>query len=128
MPLTNKKDFKDDNVLIPYVSDLVKEKIQHSNYEDNVDQAKQMGVHLKGDHPTKLLESYRPNEPSEIQQYRLSIYEPITKSQGKRICNVLAKIQQSSNYSIVFPEQKRVRDGEDLKSYTMDNYLNVKSK
>ena len=122
MPLLNKVNFKEDSELLNYISNLVNGNAIHSNYYDNVDQAKQMSVHLKGDDPTHLLKDYRPNEPSEIRDYRLSIYEPITKSQGKRIVNVLAKIQQSSNYTIKFPEQNNVPEDENLQSYTTENY------
>jgi len=122
MPLLNNINFKDETELITYIGNLVDDNVIHLNYQDNVDQAAQMGVHLKGDRPTELLESYRPNEPEEIRNYRLSIYEPITKSQGKRVVNVLAKIQQSSNYTIKFPEQTNVPENENLESYTTENY------
>ncbi len=122
MPLTNKKDFKDDSVLSNYIAGLVEENIEHVNYVENVDQARQMGVHLKGDKPGELLEVYRPNEPPEVRKYRLQIYEPITKSQGKRIINVLAKIQQDSNFSIQFPEQKNVEEKDTLQQYVTEDY------
>jgi hypothetical protein len=81
-----------------------------------------MGVHLKGDKPEALLEDYRPNEPPEIRAYRLEIYEPTTKSSGKRIINVLSKIQKSSNYSIKFEDQANISEEETLEAYTMENY------
>ena len=122
MPLLNKVNFKEDNELVNYISNLVDGNALHRNYYDNVDQSKQMAVHLKGDRPTDLLEAYRPNEPKEIRDYRLSIYEPITKSQGKKIVNVLAKIQQSSNYTIKFPEQNNVPEESNLQQYTTEDY------
>ena len=122
MPLTKKLNFKEDSILFPYIASLVDSKLEHSNYYDNVEQAQQMGVHIKGDNPRSLLEAYRPNEPKEVRDYRLQIYEPITKSEGKRIVNVLSKIQQSSNYSIKFPEQESVSEDENLESYTTENY------
>ena len=122
MPLLNKINFLDDNELLNYISRLVDGNAIHLNYYDNVEQSKQMGVHLKGDRPTDLLEAYRPNEPQEIRDYRLNVYEPITKSQGKRVVNVLSKIQQSSNYTIKFPEQNNVPTEENLESYTNENY------
>ncbi len=122
MPFTKKKNFNDDLVLFPYIGALVDKKVEHPNYVENVDQASQMGVHIKGDSPTHLLEAYRPNEPKEVRNYRLNIYEPITKTQGKRIVNVLAKIQQSSNYSIKFPEQKNVSEDDSLEQYTTKEY------
>jgi len=122
MPITNKKNFKEDEVLFPYITNLVNDAVYHKNYEDNINQASQMGVHLKGDLPEDLLTTQRPNEPTEVMNYRLSIYEPTTQSQGKRIINVLSKIQQSSNYSIKFEDQSNVDDSDSLKSYTQEDY------
>lgn len=122
MPVTNRLDFTDDAVLTNYIKGLVENKIFHPNYTDNVDQARQMAVHLKGEKPLELLETYRPNEPKEIFEYRQSIYEPTTESEGKRIVNVLSKIQQSSNFSIKFPEQTNVPEEETLLTYTTQNY------
>ena len=122
MPLLHKINFKEDGELSNYISKLISGYAYHPNYYQNVEQAKQMGVHLKGDNPADLLEAYRPNEPQEIRDYRLNIYEPITKSQGKRIVNVLSKIQQSSNYTIQFPEQKNVPEEENLQQYTTLDY------
>jgi len=122
MPTVNKLNFNDDVVLSSYIKGLVNDSIFHPNYEDNVDQARQMGVHLKGDMPLDLLNTYRPNEPQAIYQYRQEIYEPTTESEGKRIINVLSKIQQSSNYSISFEDQKNVPETETLKQYTTKDY------
>lgn len=122
MPLLHKINFKDQNEAVSYISRLVSDQAFHKNYYENVQKAEEMGVHLKGDNPESLLKAYRPNEPQEIRDYRLNIYEPITKSQGKRIVNVLSKIQQSSNYTIEFPEQNNVPEDENLQSYTSKNY------
>ncbi len=122
MPLLSKINFKEPTELVNYISNLVSGNSLHQNYTDNVQQAKEMGVHLKGDSPIELLEAYRPNEPTEIRDYRLNIYEPITKSQGKKIVNTLSKIQQSSNYTIKFPEQKNVSESDNLETYTTEEY------
>jgi hypothetical protein len=121
MPLLNKVNFKEQTELIHYLSSLLDE-YTHINYEENVNQASEMGVHLKGDAPTDLLEAYRPNEPAEVRNYRISIYEPITQGEGKRIVNVLSKIQKSSNYSIQFPEQTNVNPEENLEQYCTKDY------
>lgn len=122
MSLTRKLNFKDDNVLTGYLGQLVDNKLLHPNYENNVEQAEAMAVHLKGKHPKEILEHYRPNEPEDVRNYRLQMYEPVTKSHGKRIVNVLSKIQQSSNYSIKFPEQKSISEADNLQMYTEENY------
>lgn len=127
MPLTNRIDLQDEEQLRNLIHELATDTCYHKNYSDNVEQAAQMGVHLKGDRPTVILETYRPNEPEEIKEYRLQVYEPITKSQGKRIINTLSQIQQSSNYSIVYPEQPGVEEDQDLKNYTTKNFPTFES-
>ncbi len=122
MPLSKRLNFQEEGILSSYISGLVDEKIFHINYAGNVEQATEMGVHLKGDKPIDLLTTYRPNEPEEIRNYRLEIFEPITEGEGKRIVNVLSKIQQSSNFSIKFPEQTNVPEDETLEAYTTENY------
>lgn len=121
MPLLNKVNFKEQTELISYLGVLL-ENHTHINYSENTEQAQEMGVHLKGDNPSRLLESYRPNEPAEVRNYRLEIYEPITQAEGKRIVNVLSKIQKSSNFSIKYPEQKNVIPEENMENYCSKKY------
>ena len=121
MPLLNKVNFKDQAELLSYLGNLIGENV-HVNYDENVRQASEMGVHLKGDNPERLLGAYRPNEPAEVRDYRLSIYEPITQGEGKRIVSVLSKIQKSSNYSIKYPEQTNVSEKENLETYCTEDY------
>jgi hypothetical protein len=122
MPIVNKINLQNEGQLNQIIAGLVTDKIYHPNYSDNAEQAEEMAVHLKGNRPTRILETYRPNEPEQIKKYRLEVYEPITKSQGKRIVNVLSKIQQSSNYNIEFPEQKNIAEDESLKAYTTKDF------
>ncbi|MFM9143697.1 MAG: hypothetical protein ACKOPP_06845, partial [Bacteroidota bacterium] len=64
-----------------------------------------MFVHTRGKNPGKILTDRRPNEDPDVQKYRLSIYEPITKGSINRAIDKLYRIFISANYSIdVSPE------------------------
>ncbi|MCZ7372539.1 MAG: hypothetical protein O8C60_02590 [Candidatus Methanoperedens sp.] len=82
-----------------------------------------MGIHIMGHKPEKLLNSYRPNEPKDVHNYRLDIYEPITKGEAKRIINTIGKIQSESNYSVSFPiAPTAIQQDEDIETYCRINY------
>lgn len=64
-----------------------------------------MFVHTRGKNPGRILTDRRPNEDPDVQKYRLSIYEPITKGSINRAIDKLYRIFISANYSIdVSPE------------------------
>jgi len=64
-----------------------------------------MFVHTRGRNPGEILTSRRPNEDPEIQKYRLSIYEPITKGSMNRAIDKLYRIFGSANFSIQVSEE-----------------------
>ena len=64
-----------------------------------------MFVHTRGKNPGEILTSRRPNEDPEIQKYRLSIYEPITKGSMNRAIDKLYRIFGSANFSIQVSEE-----------------------
>jgi len=61
-----------------------------------------MVVHTRGATPTKLLETYRPNEPEDIKKYRLAVYKPITKAPINKAIDSQARILINSNFKIVY--------------------------
>ena len=69
-------------------------------------------VHTRGVKPEKLLETRRPSEPDDVKEYRLSVFEPITKSdfaraitEAKRgIFNDAASFSASESLSAVVEE------------------------
>lgn len=67
-----------------------------------------MFVHTRGKNPGRILTDRRPNEDPEIQKYRLSIYEPITKGSMNRAIDKLYRIFISANFSIKVSEELSV--------------------
>ena len=59
-----------------------------------------MFVHTRGKNPENILTQRRPNEDPDVQKYRLSIYEPITKGSMNRAIDKLFRIFQNANFSI----------------------------
>lgn len=102
-----------------YLDDIKKGTIRHSYYKKTVSHAEDMGVHVEGDKPVKLLNIVRPNEQQDIKDYRLSVYEPVTQSLSEKVINVTNKIFNPRLYSFVFPETQ----GEDtLETYLFEEY------
>jgi hypothetical protein len=67
----------------------------------------EMIVHTRGEKPAELLETRRPNEDPEVQEYRLKIYQPITKAAINRNIKRLHRIFSSANYTFDLPESLR---------------------
>ena len=59
----------------------------------------EMKIHTRGDSPGKLLDTRRPNEDSGVFDYRISIFQPITKSSINRSITRLFRIFLNSNFS-----------------------------
>jgi len=64
----------------------------------------EMRVHTRGESPGKLLTDRRPNEDQDILEYRLSIYQPITKGPINRSINKLFRIFLNANFSYTVSE------------------------
>jgi hypothetical protein len=71
-----------------------------------------MYVHTRGKNPGNILTGRRPNEDPEVQKYRLSIYEPITKGSINRAIDKLYRIFVSANFSIQVSEELSIYLGE----------------
>jgi len=109
-------DFTDQEQATSYLSYII-DGNKHSYYDFTVEHAAEMSVHIKGSQPGALLNDYRPNEPAEIHDYRLRIWQPITKSSSKRAISVIQRINNSRYYSIDFPPQP------DSITDTLETYL-----
>lgn len=70
------------------------------NYSKWVEVRDTMFVHTRGKNPGDILTRRRPNEDPDLQEYRLSIYEPITKGSINRAIDKLYRIFASANFSI----------------------------
>jgi len=75
------------------------------NYDNWNKVRETMFVHTRGKNPGKILTDRRPNEDPDVQKYRLSIYEPITKGSINRAIDKLYRIFIASNFSIQVSEE-----------------------
>lgn len=81
---------------------------RHVNYDKTIAHSEEMAVHIQGDEPHRLLTDYRPNEDKAVHDYRLKIWQPITKSCSKRVINVINGINNPRYYTINFSEPNGV--------------------
>lgn len=126
-------DFNNPAEVNEYIQELVKNKnpLRHENYQASKEHAEEMGVHINGDSPGALLDDYRPNESTETHEYRLKIYQPITKSKAKKVINVISRIKNSKNFKIVWKEDRPrpnlISDENSLEVYTTKKFPLFKS-
>lgn len=98
-------------------------KFKHCFYEKSVKMADAMLVHWDGIYPCALLDERRPNEPSEVLDYRKKIFVPKTKPYCSKISSSLQKIRRSSDWSIRYKgDFPKIAEGETLKDYCESNY------
>lgn len=95
------------------------DKNRHSNYAGCCAHAEDMSIHVYGVTPTKLLEITRPNEDPEIKKYRLSVYQPKTKSTANKALSILYKMFNPSQFRIIWPESSNSKK---LEEYSMEYY------
>lgn len=131
MPHNADVDFNDEKFVKKYLREISKPErptkskgpLRHENFDFTVIHTEDMSVHLIGDKPVRLLDDYRPNEPKDVYNYRLKIYEPFTLSSAQKIINTICKIRNNSNFAINFPKDVPIPDPEDtLENYTENNY------
>lgn len=102
-----------------------KGKKRHAAYEKTVDLYNALKLHANGEKPDKLLNDYRPSETDEIRNYRLKIYEPITKEHISQIINSVSKIRRSSDWSIRYSPDAvpaKISEEETLEQYCENNF------
>ena len=77
-----------------YLEDITKQNQprRHKFYGEAVDAMENMGVHMTGDDPKKLLDIKRPNEDAEAKKYRLDSYKPKTKSSASKATSIINRI------------------------------------
>ena len=66
---------------------------------------KEMKVHTRGGSPGDLLSKRRPNEDPDIFDYRLTIYQPMTKGPMNRSIGKLHRIFMNANFSLKVSEE-----------------------
>lgn len=80
--------------------------------------------HSDGVKPVNIIERQRPNEPDEVREFRLAIWEPITKPTFSRVLSSLSKIRRSTDWAVVYPKEEfgKIRDGFELQAYCEGQY------
>lgn len=104
---------------------IIKDGYRHSLYEQTVEHAKEMAVHIYGDKPLFLLERSRPREDGDVTTYRIENYEPTTKAGADKAIDIVGKIFNPSLYTINFKEQNA--ESKELQQYTLEYYPNYNS-
>ena len=74
---------------VDYLNGISELKIKHKYYDMTVRHAEDMGVHMEGEKPERLLNIQRPNETPEQKQYRLDIHEPVTMGLSEKVVNTV---------------------------------------
>ena len=92
---------------------------RHKFYAEGVNAMENMGVHMTGDNPKKLLDIKRPNEDKEAKTYRLESYKPKTKSSANKATSIINRIYNERLFSITFPKNPStlVSDEDTLQTY-----------
>lgn len=93
---------------------------KHVNYAACMERAEEMGWHVYGRKPERLLKRARPREDPAITIYRLESYEPVTKPVCKKALAITHKIFDSNLHSIRFDESNP--KAKKLKDYSLENY------
>ena len=102
-----------------YLDNIKLGKIRHPYYNKAIEHARDMGVHVEGETPEHLLNITRPNEQSEIKEYRLATYQPVTQSLSEKVVNTVNKIFNPRLWSFEFEDQG---DKDTLAQYLTEDY------
>lgn len=92
---------------------------RHNFYDKTVEAMHNMGVHMTGDNPKKLLDIKRPNEDKIAKKYRLDSYKPKTKSSANKATSIVNRIYNERLFSITFPSMPKdtIKDEDSLQNY-----------
>ena len=104
-----------------YLKGISSGTIRHTYYDKTVTHAEEMGVHVEGDKPEKLLNINRPNEQKEIKEYRLKTYEPVTQSLSEKVINTVNKIFNPRLWNLNFEDMPMFKENS-LAEYITEDY------
>jgi hypothetical protein len=107
------------------LKEVIKDGRRHDLYDQTVEHAKEMSVHINGDKPYYLLERNRPREDDEVKAYRIENHEPTTKADADKAIKIVAKGFNPSLYSIEWKD--KTKEGKELEEYTLEYYPNCNS-
>lgn len=112
------------SVTAKFLEPYIVSNVRHQYYADSVDMADALQIHSDGKYPEHLIETRRPGETKEIQEYRKKTFEPITKPVFSKVYNTLMKIRKSGDWLIQFPKEysARIAQDESPEAYLMRNF------
>src|SRR6187399_447945 len=85
-------------------------------------------IHADGIFPEKIISEARPNESTEVFNYRKTIWQPKTKPSFNKVFSSLQKIRRSSDWSVKFNETSfKIPEGETLEDYLTEYYPKFES-
>ena len=85
-------------------------------------------IHADGIFPDKIISQARPNESTEVFNYRKTIWQPKTKPSFNKVFSSLQKIRRSSDWSVKFNETSfKIPEGETLEDYLTAYYPKFES-
>jgi len=91
----------------------------HPLYAQMVVEAREMGVHIWGNKPEKLLNVTRPREEPEITTYRLDTFESITQAKADKAYTIFLKIFNTKLWSIIYRDNEK---GKELQVFLEKNF------
>ncbi len=101
------------SVTAKFLEPYIVSNVRHQYYTDSVEMADALQIHSDGKYPEHLIETRRPGETKEIQEYRKKTFEPITKPIFSKVYNTLMKIRKSGDWLIQFPKELPARIAQD---------------
>jgi len=79
-------------------------------------------IHIEGKYPFQLINERRPNESTEIKEYRYKIYQNVFKSTTTRILTSLGKAKKAEGLQINYPvDTTSTPDAEKLQRYVTED-------
>ncbi len=104
---------------------IMRDQARHPLYQQTVDHAEAMGVHMESDKPLLLIQRARPREDEEIKAYRLANYQPVTAAAADKAVDVVKKVLNNNLFSIRWKDSSE--DIEKLRKYTFEYYPDFNS-
>lgn len=118
--INNRYNMEEVEMMFPHKYDNL-----HCFYLRTIMIAEEMRVHADGFYPYKLIAERRPNEPPEVETYRLRIYSAKTKAVVGKVFSSLGKIRRSADWIISYPKNQDdfplIVPEESLEEYTEKN-------
>lgn len=99
----------------------------NSVYQDSIEHANELAVHIEGTFPAKLLRDKAPNQDTKEWQYQKDLYLPVTMPFMYRALAKVNRIWLKQNWNITFQNEETAFADEPLKKYLEEDYPNYKS-